>query len=245
MTTYCWSDIHLDHRNIILFCRRPYSSVEEMQRDLIARHNAVVKPEDTVWCFGDVAFKEKNIRPFFSQLNGTHCLVPGNHDKCWQGQKKYEAAVKRYLEYGFKEVVQETRLGMFKCCHFPYEEDERHGARYAEWRPKDEGDFLLHGHPKLSFLPKIIHSELPMEAMTEQEFFVCQSGEVEFRYYIRHGAVFRILVADTDNLPAAILAAQAFNCDVVELLSETPDKAGNRKPHSVWNAPKPETTPTT
>jgi calcineurin-like phosphoesterase family protein len=146
MTDYATSDEHYDHRNIIKFCHRPFSSVEEMQREIITRHNSVVKPEDCVLHFGDFSFKERTVPLILPFLNGTHRLIMGNHDSVHVMRKKSEAAIKRYLDYGFKEVVQETRLGMFRCHHFPYEEDGRHGTKYAEWRPEDKGDWLLHGH---------------------------------------------------------------------------------------------------
>jgi len=39
---YLVSDIHLDHDNIIDYCDRPFSSVEEMNETLVEHWNAVV-----------------------------------------------------------------------------------------------------------------------------------------------------------------------------------------------------------
>lgn len=146
MTIWFTSDEHLDHRNIVHFCNRPFSSVEEMRETIIANHNSVVKPDDEVRHLGDFAFNEKTVAQVLPRLNGTHYLVRGNHDRCFPTHKGWEEATKRYLGYGFKEIVQETQVDMFRCHHMPYEGDSRHEARYAEWRPEDRGDWLLHGH---------------------------------------------------------------------------------------------------
>jgi calcineurin-like phosphoesterase family protein len=51
------SDTHFGHANIIKYCGRPFASVEEMNRELIARWNAVVGPRDTVYHLGDRAWE--------------------------------------------------------------------------------------------------------------------------------------------------------------------------------------------
>jgi calcineurin-like phosphoesterase family protein len=121
-----------------------------MNETLIANHNSVVKPGDIVWHDGDFCFREYQIAAILARLNGEHYLISGNHDKTFRGSKKWEAARERYVSYGFKEVLDETHIGtpphVFRLCHFPYEQDSRHGARYSQYHPKDEGEWLLHGH---------------------------------------------------------------------------------------------------
>jgi len=64
------SDTHFNHVNIIKYCSRPFSSVEEMNREMIARWNSVVGPEDTVFHLGDFAMGYSTEWPsFLSQLN--------------------------------------------------------------------------------------------------------------------------------------------------------------------------------
>ena len=53
MTTWFTSDEHHWHANIIRYSKRPFSSIVEMTEELVRRHNAVVKAEDTVWHLGD------------------------------------------------------------------------------------------------------------------------------------------------------------------------------------------------
>lgn len=70
------ADTHFGHLKVTTF--RPYATVEEHDRDLIARWNAVVKPKDTVWHLGDVYFRDGH--EALLQLNGVKKLVLGNHD---------------------------------------------------------------------------------------------------------------------------------------------------------------------
>ena len=77
------ADLHLNHTNIIKYCNRPFSSVEEMNRVIINNWNKVVKKADTVYLIGDLAFSKNGLKPKYwaSKLNGNIVLIRGNHDK--------------------------------------------------------------------------------------------------------------------------------------------------------------------
>ena len=51
------SDYHMGHRNIIELCERPFVDVEEMESEIITRHNAVVGLDDVVYDLGDFAYR--------------------------------------------------------------------------------------------------------------------------------------------------------------------------------------------
>lgn len=72
------SDYHFNHANIIKYCNRPFDTVEEMDREIISRHNEKVRPDDLVICLGDVAFKHS--MEYLSHMNGNFIYVRGNHD---------------------------------------------------------------------------------------------------------------------------------------------------------------------
>jgi len=79
------ADEYYGHSDIIQTCRRPFKSVEEMDKELISNHNTLVKYGDTVIHGGDCCrlrtFAEVNER-YISKLNGNHIFVRGDHDLC-------------------------------------------------------------------------------------------------------------------------------------------------------------------
>lgn len=67
------ADEHYGLANIIRFCDRPFATVEEMDEELIRRHNEIVGPDDIVVHAGDFAYR--SARPpqsCLEQMNGTH-----------------------------------------------------------------------------------------------------------------------------------------------------------------------------
>lgn len=146
MTNWFTSDEHYGHFNIVKYCFRPFGTVEDMTRELVAKHNAVVGKDDTVWHLGDFAFDKKLISEVLSQLNGTHHLVSGNHDETHPCHKKHEAAIRKYCLLGFASVRHEVHLGPYVMNHLPYRGDRSEHDRYPEHRPVDDGKWLLHGH---------------------------------------------------------------------------------------------------
>ena len=76
------SDQHFNHENIIKYCDRHFSSVEEMNEEMIKRWNTVVSKDDTVFVLGDFFMgRLTEIEDILSRLNGHIMLVEGNHDK--------------------------------------------------------------------------------------------------------------------------------------------------------------------
>lgn len=168
MTTFFTSDEHYGHKNIITHCSRPYGNVDEMNSDIIARHNAVVKPGDWVYHIGDFSMNEKYVPEILKALNGDHCLIPGNHDACYPKHRRYDGgdAINRYLGYGFKWVENDylysdapewqkksgcvTGSALYVLNHVPWHSDEYEDKRpeRAFHRPEEylKGLPLLHGH---------------------------------------------------------------------------------------------------
>ncbi len=103
MTLFLTSDEHYFHSNIINLCNRKFSNVEEMHYELILRHNSVVTPTDIVIHLGDFSFKHKEIGAILRELNGSHSICLGNHDKAYKNPK----LIDEYIEMGFKEVFKE------------------------------------------------------------------------------------------------------------------------------------------
>lgn len=97
MSIYVCSDLHFDHKNVIVYDERPWPDVESMNAGLISRWNATVMNTDTVYMLGDVGFcGHDRMKDHVSKLNGYKILVRGNHDR----GRKFEW----WEEVGFDEV---------------------------------------------------------------------------------------------------------------------------------------------
>ena len=157
------SDLHIGHANICAYTGRPYSSVDEMNEDIVRRWNSKVASDDEVWVLGDVAMGKIDLSLLYiSQLNGTKYLVPGNHDRMFGCEgTKYANMVQKYLDAGFTEILDEQIMLIPRfadadgwphhatiACHFPYagDHDDQAEDRYQDKRPNDRGDWLVHGH---------------------------------------------------------------------------------------------------
>lgn len=78
------SDHHFGHKNILNYQpdTRPFDSVEEMNEQLVQRHNEVVKPNDVVYMLGDFAFtSQEQIKEYLQRMNGRKYFIYGNHDR--------------------------------------------------------------------------------------------------------------------------------------------------------------------
>lgn len=152
------SDQHFGHLRINDFAGRPFTSVEEADETMIANWNAVVRPTNTVWVLGDYALGDRTrALGYLSRLNGTVHLITGNHDKPWVGHEDGWRHVAEYMDAGFASVQPFGRLRLpaltkrgprrrVLLSHFPYDADHTSDIRYAQFRLRDEGMVLLHGH---------------------------------------------------------------------------------------------------
>ena len=133
---YYTSDLHLGHKNIIKYENRPFEDVEEMNQTLIENWNSIVKPEDTVYCLGDFAVKNKDMNldriiEIYNSLNGDKHLLIGNHDVDWIGKviDKLDNKPKLYTEIKDGDDI-------VCLMHYPIE----------DWDGKHYGSIHLHGH---------------------------------------------------------------------------------------------------
>lgn len=75
---YFTADTHFNHENIIKYCKRPFDSVEDMNRTIINNWNSIVYSTDIVYHLGDFGFG--NVKDIFNKLRGVKVLIPGSHD---------------------------------------------------------------------------------------------------------------------------------------------------------------------
>lgn len=125
---YVISDLHLEHDNIIEYCDRPFTSVEEMNEILVERWNAVIDPDDEVLYGGDLTIRQSAaaLLDWLEELNGHIVFLLGNHD----GTVLEEHDRVRFVE----EFQFEHRGVPFHAVHDPAD------------GPSDPKGWLLHGH---------------------------------------------------------------------------------------------------
>jgi len=116
----------------------------------------VVGVADTIYYLGDFSLATRPLDLFMPRLNGEKFLVMGNHDVCHPcNKKKAEAALPLYAESGFKILGLEAPLEIcgekVRLHHMPYQETSAEegyapAPKHLQYRPKDDGMWLLHGH---------------------------------------------------------------------------------------------------
>ena len=139
MTTWFTADHHLGHwtsadGNIIKYCNRPFSTIEEMDRHLIQMWNDTVGENDTVYMQGDLTLSEWGLS-YLRQLNGyIKVIAPSwHHDKRWLPDLRHDLNVAIYL--GAEYVIQIEGVWLH-LSHYPL----------AEWDRKHYGALHLHAH---------------------------------------------------------------------------------------------------
>jgi len=138
------SDTHWGHANIIKYSNRPFKDVNEMNELMLNEWNALVKPNDTVYHNGDVAFMPyPKLKSYLWRLNGDIHLVLGNHDKDITKNR-----VDLLNQGKIKTIVHYNELKLPGCpmiCLFHY------GQRV--WNKSHHGSILLYGHSHGSLPP--------------------------------------------------------------------------------------------
>lgn len=90
MREFFTADYHLGHYNIIKYTNRPFSSVEEMDKKIIANCNQRTKENDIVYDLGDHCLygnkktgngEETRASEYIKQLNAQRIFLEGNHDR--------------------------------------------------------------------------------------------------------------------------------------------------------------------
>lgn len=142
MAELFYSDPHYGHAPVIEHAGRPFASVEEMDRELVARYQAAVGSSDTVYWLGDCFFLNlEKAAAVMAQLPGRKVLVRGNHDRGPGPMAKL----------GFDLVVEHAVMQIaghpVELCHYPYRRGVREGDRreFSYPEPK-QGWALVHGH---------------------------------------------------------------------------------------------------
>lgn len=143
MSLWFTSDTHFGHENIIQYCSRPFSSVQEMDEKLIENWNHVVKPDETIYHLGDFTLAgEDNARVYFQRLDGKINIVPGGHDWKWlRGEEYYSRSGHQVTILPPLHTIKVPQLDhdtsqLVVLCHYAMRVWDR--SHYGSWH--------LYGH---------------------------------------------------------------------------------------------------
>jgi calcineurin-like phosphoesterase family protein len=149
---YFWTaDTHFNHKNILKYCNRPFSSIQEMDEEIIKRWNSKVEKSDIVFHLGDFAFGNSNdiFDKYFNQLNGKIIWIKGNHDSLAYKNKE------KFYKYclGYYETKIDGQL--IVMCHYAM----------LTWNQSHYGSFHLYGHShgNLSDNPNLLSMDVGVD----------------------------------------------------------------------------------
>jgi calcineurin-like phosphoesterase family protein len=153
------SDLHLFHKHILTFDKRPFNNLDDMHRQIIINFNKAIGQEDDalIYFLGDTSFGgTKATKQILDQINSKKICILGNHDQ--KAQSMYNS--------GFDVVLQKAEIPIGKhlvtLSHCPLlgvpREDTTgmrshveglnwHGENNkAHFSWENKGQFHLHGH---------------------------------------------------------------------------------------------------
>lgn len=144
------ADPHFGHYNIIKYCKRPFTTAEEMDETLITNWNNKIPEDGTVFVVGDVFFSNVEYAlSVMNRLNGTKHLITGNHDgvifKSHDLKSKF-STISDITEVNVHDEEVFGRFSNFVICHYPM----------RTWNGSHHGAFNLYGH---------VHGTLPPEGL--------------------------------------------------------------------------------
>jgi len=129
------SDTHFGHANILKYCGRDFSCVNDMNRKLTENWNDLIAPDDLVYHLGDFSFKTDR---YINYLNGKIILIQGNHDN--NKYNKLFHQVTRGMPLKIKE---------FNCylIHRPIVEGDKSKKGYEpDFSLLDKYQYIISGH---------------------------------------------------------------------------------------------------
>ncbi len=132
------SDTHFTHANIIKYCNRSFSNVDDMDKHLIYNINKYVAPGDTLYHLGDFAFNRRSLSVYKKIREQINCKVIhfifGNHDDTLEDSRdKLHDIFWTFPEYMKHIEVSGQRITL---CHYAL----------AVWDKSHRGAWCLYGH---------------------------------------------------------------------------------------------------
>ena len=148
---FYWSDLHLGHKKVAAL--RGFSTTSAHDAAILDTWAAKVTPRDTIWVLGDLtaggAGDTQRALQTIRTLPGTKRLITGNHDKLHPINRPRASDYPAWLET-FATIDSAARVKLHGTSallsHFPYDGDHTGEDRYSQWRLRNLGAPLIHGH---------------------------------------------------------------------------------------------------
>ena len=139
-TTFFTSDLHFGHKNIIKYCNRPFSDLDEMHESMILQWNNTIPEDADIFILGDVAFSmsKTKIKELLNKLNGRKHLIMGNHDRLNSLPLECFVHISMQDQIVIKNIDEDGNANFTTCIlsHYPL----------MRWAGCSKGVFSLHGH---------------------------------------------------------------------------------------------------
>ena len=193
--TFFTSDLHFGHFNIIRLCGRPFATAEEMDEAMVAKWNAKVKADDTIYILGDLFFRSKNVESILKHLGGRKHLVLGNHDHTWTGKVRLGDCFESV------QTIKEIDAGGIPAtlCHYPmlsYPQERRGYMIYGHIHNNTGDDYW----PLIMRRPRMLNAGVDVNGFEPVTFEELVANNMAFRE--RHAETAR-------NNPLTMFCAEA------------------------------------
>lgn len=166
MSIFYTSDLHIGHEKVARIRGEDLALDPDDVDMFITVHDgilaenwdAVVDDEDIVYVLGDISSGSSRGQlgalTWLKSRPGTKHLILGNHDGPHPMYRDSHKWMPIYLQEAFTTVqlAARRRIALAEghtsvlLSHFPYSGDHSVNDRHTQWRLRDEGMTLLHGH---------------------------------------------------------------------------------------------------
>lgn len=133
------ADFHLSHKNIINYCNRPFSSVEEMNKTILDNFFTTVGDKSFVYFLGDLSFRKDDFIHFIDEIQKRDIrliFIKGNHDPSKISFFNFGIEPYDFLEIKIEDIS-------ITLCHYAM----------RTWNKSHYGAWNLHGHSHGTLTP--------------------------------------------------------------------------------------------
>lgn len=141
MAVYVSADWHIDHKNILKYCNRPFYTVKDHDNHIVAAINKCVQPGDTLYFLGDMLFANEKYyeQNLVDLLNNINCRdirwCRGNHDPNLYRMNHLKYSADSLLDaFDYKEVNVNNKFVVMS--HYAF----------VTWNKSHRGAYHFYGH---------------------------------------------------------------------------------------------------